>query len=113
MSNSKIPTIIRDNTVWIDSKKLLKIPPSHKTILRRITPGVITAKSETISLHEAHMRLNHISNQTIQDSIKNGIFADINVIVEKNSPDWLICEVGKNHRHPHYKGSMSPVNIGV
>ena len=65
---------------------------------------------KTMSLYEAHVRLNHVNNQAIKDSINAHVFDDIDHLTagQNRGEKWYeICRGGKATRGFHYANSMN------
>ncbi|GMM55792.1 gag-pol fusion protein [Maudiozyma humilis] len=103
----EIPTIIKDNTVWVKTRDLINVPQIQNTLRHIKPPAAPSRRSRTMSLTEAHMRLNHANMAIVKASIKNGIFDDIDEITNDKHEDCVVCALGKSTRHPHYKGAMN------
>ncbi len=65
---------------------------------------------KTMSLYEAHVRLNHVNNQAIKDSVNAHVFDDIDHLTagQNRGEKWCeICRGGKATRGFHYTNSMN------
>ena len=65
---------------------------------------------KTMSLYEAHVRLNHVNNQAIRDSVNAHVFDDIAHLTagQNKGEKWCeICRGGKATRGFHYTNSMN------
>ena len=65
---------------------------------------------KTMSLYEAHVRLNHVNNQAIKDSVNAHVFDDIDHLTagQNRGEKWCeICRGGKATRSFHYTNSMN------
>ncbi|CCH59369.1 hypothetical protein TBLA_0B05400 [Henningerozyma blattae CBS 6284] len=105
VNNYKIPTKIMDHTIWVPTKQIIAEYTNEIT-----NKKVRIIKSSKISLLEAHLRLNHLPTVAIQESIKNKIFEDVEVIQENKNNNHIWCEIcvaGKMTKHFHYTNSMN------
>ena len=98
----RISTI--NNTVWTSSELLFEKPPVSIRAIRPLNP---IQHSTKLSVDESHYRLQHISKEAIENSVKAKIFVDITELTNKNSDDCTICMAGKSKQHNHYRGSMN------
>ena len=65
---------------------------------------------KTMSLYEAHVRLNHVNNQAIKDSVNARVFDDTDHLTagQNRGEKWCeVCRGGKAARGFHYTNSMN------
>ena len=65
---------------------------------------------KTMSLYEAHVRLNHVNNQAIKDSVNAHVFDDVDHLTagQNRGEKWCeVCRGGKATRGFHYTNSNS------
>ena len=106
----KVATIHRGNILHVRLKDIIadKQPTSKQNYkIRRIKENY---SPDTMSLYEAHLRLNHISAQAIKDSISANVFDDIHQLIlpKEQKKFWCeICRSAKAKQNFHYTNSMN------
>lgn len=95
-----------NNTIWANTSDLLKENTSNSTI-RSIKPTNPVIVKNSMTLDEAHQRLNHQSIGNIEQSVRHKIFSDVEHLTGEEDEPCRICLAGKMTRHPHFKGSMN------
>lgn len=106
----KIPTVHRDHVLHVQLEDIVacKHPTSkQKYRIRRIKEN---RSPDTMSLYEAHLRLNHISAWAIKDSISANVFDDIHQLIlpKEQKKFWCeICRSTKAKQNFHYANSMN------
>ena len=93
-----------NNTVWTSSTLLITKPNYNIRVIRPLNPLI---PSHAMSIEESHYRLQHVSKEAIEQSVKKKLFADITELTDKDQNDCKICLAGKAKRHSHYQGSMN------
>ena len=106
----KVATIHRGNILHVRLEDIIayKQPTSKQNYkIRRIKENY---SPDTMSLYEAHLRLNHISAQAIKNSISANVFDDIHQLIlpKEQKKFWCeICRSAKAKQNFHYTNSMN------
>ena len=95
-----------NNTIWVKTSDLLKENTKISTV-RSIKPTNPVIVKNSMTLDEAHQRLNHQSIGNIEQSVRHKIFSDVEQLTGEEDEPCRICLTGKMTRHPHFKGSMN------
>ncbi|GMM58416.1 hypothetical protein DAKH74_050330 [Maudiozyma humilis] len=85
--NNLIKTFTKDNNIWTNSKLLIHQPSQEMRAIRPLNPLISTRE---MSADECHFRLQHISYDAIEQSVKNNLFKDVEKMTHHNCSDCLI-----------------------
>ena len=104
----KMSTVRAQDIVSVPLSEILsEVNGVSTTKIRRIKEKYSPKK---MSLYEAHVRLNHVNNQAIKDSVNAHVFDDIDHLTagQNRGEKWCeICRGGRATRGFHYTNSMN------